>query len=93
MSGRYHEETAPVEFQLYRTLRRQTDISLGRLPDTPVVSCNRTLTVGLLGSVLTTYPRSKLLDQIRALTTTSRLPADLWSCAIRRGHSVATRKR
>jgi len=53
-------------------LHCQINISLGRLPD-------RTLkrTPG--------RPRRKWLDQIRS--DNNLLPADLWRCAIRRGHS------
>jgi len=61
----------------HQALRRQIDISLGRLPDR---TWNRP----------PCRPRSKWLDQIRS--DNNLPPADLWRPAVRRGHSRVTQR-
>jgi len=59
----------------HQALRRQIDISLGRLPDG-------------IRKRQSGRPKSKRLDQIRS--DNNLPPVVLWSCAVRRGHSGMT---
>jgi len=74
------DETIPA----HQELNRQIDVSLGRLS---LCSWRRP---GRRGG---RYFVHEITGWIRSVpTTTSRPPADLWRCAVRRGHPVVTQR-